>query len=570
MTYAILWISHVGFGLLLVAAVTAVASRGKRLLWRRFWPILTAIFVLIPVVAGGRFGYYILTNNFQPKWLFGYCLSETIISVIGVIIILIRGLKGSISEEQVARLWPRAWLAALTGMAFFVFTTTLNITDMRVMNHLADIKNSATSNIQDMLPAKLPKSLNAHFVYEEARQAFPRQKKDLPYWFDKSENPGFDVSSPEVQAFLSAQHHVLEIMGKAKNIPGYSINVDTSFFVASPIPEYNHYRNIARFVGLYARSIAKEGDILGGLNELAILERMANHLRSFPEMLSFLVASRLENIRYRALEYILAQKPYPPGDLINLLVDARPSVRKDFLTCLRMEAQSTMQAAAVNFLLSDYLDMFNMKSSSKSNYISPTYTAKLFRVFCGPSEIRAVTDIVGYWMSKEADSYEVLKGNRKAISDAEESGKMGFLTLLILPNYSFYIIRAMEYDVHRGLGDLALAVTAYRAVNKTYPAKLQELIPKYIDRIPTDPFDGQPLKMEPVEGGLDLYSIGPGGKDGTIHFYLGREAYERYWVEPEKIKRAQEEEKRKALEKKRKVEAGREIKPRPKKRKKKK
>jgi len=501
---------------------------------------------------------------------FWYCLSETIISVTGIIIILIRGLKGSISEDQVARLWPRVWLAALAGMAFFVFTTTLNIADMRVMDHLADIKTSATSNIQDMLPAKLPKSLNAQFVYEEAIQAFSRQKKDLPHWFDKSEYPGFDVSSPEVQAFLSTHHDVLEIMGKSKNIPGYSIKIDTSFFVASPIPEYKRYRNIAQFVGLYARSIAKGGNILGGLNELAILERMADHLRSFPEILSFLYAIRLEHIRYRALEYILAQNPYPPGNLKNLSVDARPSVRKDFLACLRIEAQSVTQAAAANFLLSNYLDMFNMKSSFKSNYISPTYTAKFFRVFCGPSEIRAVTDIVGYWMSKEANSYEVLKGNMKAISDAEESGKMGFLTLLISPNYSFYIVEAMECDVHRGLSDLALAATAYRAANKTYPAKLEELIPKYIDRIPTDPFDGKPIKMEPVAGGLDLYSIGTGGKDGTIHFYLGSEAYERFWVEPEKIKWAQEEEKRKALEKKRKREAVREIKPRPKKRKKKK
>jgi|GEM_PF-3709864 len=534
MTYAILWISHVGFGLLLVAAVTAVASRCKRVQYRRFWPIVVAVLVFIPILVGWLSGFLIGTAVIPQKWLLWYCLSETIISVTGVIIILIRGLKGSISENQVARLWPRAWLAALTGMVFFVFTTTLNIADMRVMDHLADIKTSATSNIQDMLPAKLPKPLNAHFVYEEARQAFPQQKKGLPKWFRESMDPGFDVNSTEVQEFLSAHHDVLEIMRKAKNIPGYSINVVTSFFVASPIPRYFDYYKIARFIDLYARSIAKEGDILGGLNELAILERMADHLRSFPEMLSFLGASRLENIRYRALEYILAQKPYPTGDLINLSVDARPSVRKDFLSCLRMEAQSSMQSMTVNLLLSDYSDMFDMRPR-KHTFISPTFKAKLYRVFCAPSEIKVLRDIVGYWMDKEANSYENLKASMNAISDAEKSA-MGLWASVHVPNYSYYNPRAMKYDVHRGLCDLALAVTAYRAASKTYPAKLQELIPKYIDRIPTDPFDEKPLKMEPVEGGLDLYSIGPGGKDGTIHFYLGREAYERYWVEPEKIK----------------------------------
>ena len=550
MTYAILWISHVGFGLLLVAAVTAIASRCKRrILYRRFWPILAAIFVFIPILGGVWVGYSILTHNFQPKWLFWYCLLGFITYVIGVVIILIRGLKGSSGEEQKAKTWPRAWLAALAVAAFFVFTTTLNIADMRVMDHLADIKHSAGAKIQDMLPAKLPKSLNAHFVYKEAVQAFV-QDKALPDWFRESGNPDFDVNSTDVQEFISAHHYALEIMRKAKITPGYSLPVNTSFFVASPIPDYRSYRTIAGFISLYARFLAKKGDISRALNELAIVERMADHLRSFPELLSFLSVLRLENIRYRALEYILAQKPYPPEDLINLSVDALPSVRKDFAASLRLDAQSLIQAAAVNFSLADYLDMFSMKPNLKHPFISPVFTAKFFRVFCGPSEIKCLRDIVGYWMSKEADSYEKLKANMNAISDAEKSGEMSSMTMIILPNYSPYIPRAMKCDVHRGLCDLALAVTAYRARNKSYPARLKELAPEFIDRIPVDPFDGKPLKMKSVDGGLDLYSVGAKKEDDQqnkvepIHFYIGRDAYEKFRVKPAK------EDKRKQAQKK--------------------
>ena len=78
MTYAILWISHVGFGLLLVAAVTAVASRCERIIERRFAPIFAAIFIFISFVPLMDLGYQIVTDNLQPKWLFWYSLSEII------------------------------------------------------------------------------------------------------------------------------------------------------------------------------------------------------------------------------------------------------------------------------------------------------------------------------------------------------------------------------------------------------------------------------------------------------------------------------------------------------------
>lgn len=78
----------------------------------------------------------------------------------------------------------------------------------------------------------------------------------------------------------------------------------------------------------------------------------------------------------------------------------------------------------------------------------------------------------------------------------------------------------------------------------SYPAKLEDLMPVYLDRIPQDPFDSkQTLKMKPVGGGIDLYSIGPGSESqpldpGAIHLYLGREAYEKFRLKPAQGKRA--------------------------------
>jgi hypothetical protein len=115
---------------------------------------------------------------------------------------------------------------------------------------------------------------------------------------------------------------------------------------------------------------------------------------------------------------------------------------------------------------------------------------------------------------------------------------MGILTGMATPNYNSYVSRVMKRDAVRGLCDMALAITLYKASIGQYPARSEDLVPAYIDQIPLDPFDNQPLKMKPIDGGLDLYSVGleqetASDKPGEmIHFYLGREAYDVYRIKP--------------------------------------
>jgi hypothetical protein len=70
----------------------------------------------------------------------------------------------------------------------------------------------------------------------------------------------------------------------------------------------------------------------------------------------------------------------------------------------------------------------------------------------------------------------------------------------------------------RCLANLRLALTAvaleqFRAAHDQYPASLSDLTPNYLNAIPTDPFDGQPLRYRQQGKGYVLYSIGPDLKD---------------------------------------------------------
>ncbi len=67
-------------------------------------------------------------------------------------------------------------------------------------------------------------------------------------------------------------------------------------------------------------------------------------------------------------------------------------------------------------------------------------------------------------------------------------------------------------QTRRNLG-VAFALAAYRRDTGHYPAKLDDLAPKYLAAIPADLFSGKPLIYRPTANGYLLYSVGVNGKD---------------------------------------------------------
>jgi len=67
-------------------------------------------------------------------------------------------------------------------------------------------------------------------------------------------------------------------------------------------------------------------------------------------------------------------------------------------------------------------------------------------------------------------------------------------------------------QVERNL-HVAFALAAYQRDHGAYPAKLDELAPKYLASVPLDLFTGKALVYGPAADGYLLYSCGPDGRD---------------------------------------------------------
>lgn len=87
------------------------------------------------------------------------------------------------------------------------------------------------------------------------------------------------------------------------------------------------------------------------------------------------------------------------------------------------------------------------------------------------------------------------------------------MTRLMTLTAPMTIVGAMKDIARLRLARTALAVERYRLAAAALPPDLTSIVPKYLPKVPADPYDGQPIRYKKRETGYLLYSIGEDGKD---------------------------------------------------------
>ena len=86
----------------------------------------------------------------------------------------------------------------------------------------------------------------------------------------------------------------------------------------------------------------------------------------------------------------------------------------------------------------------------------------------------------------------------------------------IFPSFIVNIgIESNRYLAMLNCAITGLAIERYRITNGKWPRKLDELVPEYLAKLPTDPFNGEPLLLGTILGGLVIYSVCPDLQDNN-------------------------------------------------------
>src|SRR6185503_3655879 len=110
------------------------------------------------------------------------------------------------------------------------------------------------------------------------------------------------------------------------------------------------------------------------------------------------------------------------------------------------------------------------------------------------------------------DSLESVSQWDSHVSQGKAKGHL--LSGILLPSLALSLDRAAEGVGRSRVAQTALALERYRlAHSNALPDSLGQLIPQFIEAVPTDPFDGRPLRYQKLSPqGYLVYSI---GKDRT-------------------------------------------------------
>jgi hypothetical protein len=102
---------------------------------------------------------------------------------------------------------------------------------------------------------------------------------------------------------------------------------------------------------------------------------------------------------------------------------------------------------------------------------------------------------------------------QKALQEMKADPKAVFAGR-ILPAAERLVTARLRCQAQLRSARTGLAAEWYRQENGHWPDKLDALVPKYLPRVPADPFDDQPLRLRRTADGVAIYSVGPDRKDG--------------------------------------------------------
>jgi hypothetical protein len=252
--------------------------------------------------------------------------------------------------------------------------------------------------------------------------------------------------------------------------------------------------------------------------DISTIISMARTLDTEPMIISKLVRIAMLNIAERALERRLNAGGLEEVELNHLgQMFAEAAKTKQMANGLIGE-----RAMNIPYFRMSRADMSRLSESDNENDnlltgpLSPGPQPMLFRV-TGFFErdlrfyLQAMETNIVFASLQPPQSLMVTNFENKM--DQELEHKYCILSALLLPALGGAVIREARELAYVRAAETAIAVERFRLAHGKLPEKLDELVPQFLSAVPSDPFDGQPLRYHRLDKGYLIYSIDSDGED---------------------------------------------------------
>ncbi|QVL32025.1 hypothetical protein KIH39_24845 [Telmatocola sphagniphila] len=128
--------------------------------------------------------------------------------------------------------------------------------------------------------------------------------------------------------------------------------------------------------------------------------------------------------------------------------------------------------------------------------------------------LRMMTEQIDNLDKPPRELFDYVEKQAKEISDLEQSPVQARNALSRTMVFRLFAVRG-DYRCRGTLRATACGLGAerFRIVNKRWPNNLEELVPKFLEKVEEDPFTGKPLLFKRLNDGIVIYSVGQDLKD---------------------------------------------------------
>ncbi len=306
---------------------------------------------------------------------------------------------------------------------------------------------------------------------------------------------------------LEANREVLELLDRAANMPQHDWDSRIEYGMAACMRRLGPIRILAKMLSMRCKYLIIKGDPDGAVNSIISALKMAGSQKRQPILVVYLVRKSCVALACSDVRYVLENSRPSEAVLTKLqqilLEHDLPQALVRVMMAERVYANSLM----INVMPDDIKQqlradgsMANLQGRWPVNIGRSPFTKQM---------------AVGY-LHNIAEFIEVVRKPWPGIYHASKkyaSRDKSLFGRLSAPALARTVVIHGRYLALVRWARAAIAVHRYQRDNGKVPDTLQDLVPKYINAVPQDPFSGREMLYKHDQDGYVIYSVGDNLKD---------------------------------------------------------
>ena len=328
----------------------------------------------------------------------------------------------------------------------------------------------------------------------------------------ESDRNGDPIDEAELSSLLKELAPALERFSRYAAMTEWE--QDRELSIESTVPYLTPWMELALLKRLESQRKLRAGEIEGALDDSLEILRFGRGLQqSRGSLIHYLVGQAIANFGYLSLTEIIQSGELDADDLarINAVLDETAVVAAEFTEVLKREYQ-TFKAVIADLQDGD-IDLASLTGSgagsSSPSVPSPLTFKRNKTILLFADAYRQMIEEVPLVRADSpklaflnAEDYE--KNRWRYVASGNVVGHIFYS--MAIPAIDGMLDRFALQGATHDLLAIQVALERYRQETGEFPSDLETLVPRYLDAIPLDRFDGQPLRYDPEAG--RIYSVG--------------------------------------------------------------